>query len=107
MREIHAADWKRLRPWKDVALQRFCQRVLDEVQRLLAEPAGGSSHQRYLALFKLIEKRDDELADTFNDLRRSTALRQLAAMRGQKLITDEEFAGFSPETREVVEMFLG
>ncbi len=107
MHAFPEADWKVLRGLKDVALERFCQRVLEEAAPLVNGSAeGGSSHHRYLALFKLIDQRDDELGDTFNNLRRSTALTQLSLMCYHRLVTDEELAHFSPQTRQAVEMYL-
>jgi hypothetical protein len=47
------------------------QRVLEEIVRLSCDP-DKSSHERYLAVFQLIQRRDRELADTFDELRLST-----------------------------------
>jgi hypothetical protein len=105
-RQISEPDWKLFRELRPLALERFCERVLAEVSRLGSDP-GKSSHERYLAVFKPIERRDRELADTFDDFRRSTAWRQLAFMRSQGLLSDEEFERFSPETRGAVQVFLG
>jgi hypothetical protein len=55
--------------------------------------------RRYLAVFQLIQRRDRELANTFDDLRRSTALRELALIQSHELLSDEEFGRFSVETR--------
>jgi len=104
-RRIPESDWKLFRKLRLLALDRFCQRVLAEVGRL-ADDTGKSSHERYLAVFKLLQRRDEELAEAFNGPRRSTTLVQLARIRFQELLTDEEFAGFSPETRASVEVFL-
>ena len=105
VREINESDWKLFRKFQPIALERFCQHVLSEVGRLASE-TGKSSHEQYLALFKLIERRDKELADAFNDLRRSTALLQLARIQSHELLTDEEFARFSAEARGAVQVFL-
>ena len=105
-RVISEPDWKLFRRLQPLALERFCQWVLSEIERV-ASYGKKSSHERYLAVFKLIERRDKELADAFDDMRRSTALRQLACLRSRGLVTDEEFAGFSPETRGAVDLFLG
>jgi hypothetical protein len=59
-----------------------------------------------LAVFKLLQRRDEELADAFNNPRRSTGLVQLARIQFHELLSAEEFARFSPETRASVEMFL-
>jgi hypothetical protein len=104
-RGIPEADWKVFRQLHPLALDRFCQRVLAEVGRLAAE-TGAGSHQRYLAVFKLLQRRDEELADSFDNPRRSTALIQLARIRAEGLLTDEEFARFSAETRASVQLFL-
>jgi hypothetical protein len=101
IRAISEADWKLFRQLHPIALERFCQRVLSEVASL-ASQTDKSSHERYLAVFKLIQRRDKELADAFNDMRRSTALQQLACIRSHELLTDDEFSRFSPETRAAV-----
>lgn len=104
-RGIREADWKEFRDLRSLALDRFCERVLAEVQSLATDPDKGA-HARYLAVFRLIERRDKELADAFDVPRRSTALRQIAVIRSQGLLTDEEFARFSRDTRDIVESFL-
>jgi hypothetical protein len=105
MREISESDWKLFRQLQPLALERFCRRVLSEVNRL-ASAAGQSSHEQYLAVFRLIECRDKELAEAFDNPRRSSALLQLARLRAQELLTEEEFACFSAEARGAVRVFL-
>lgn len=104
-RGIPEADWKVFRQVRGVALDRFCERVLAELAEVRAD-AGKSNHERYLATFKLLQCRDEELASAFNDFRRSTALVQLARIQFMDLLTEEEFGRFSPETRSGVQMFL-
>jgi hypothetical protein len=106
MRQISEADWKRFRKVHPLALERFCERVLTEIGRLASSP-GESAHERYLAVFRLLQRRDKELGEAFNDFRRSTALLQLALLRSRGLVTDEERARFSPETRSVLETLQG
>jgi hypothetical protein len=60
MRDIKESDWKRLRDLKSVALERFCDRVLSDLDRARTD-ATSTSHQRYLAIYRLIEQRDKEL----------------------------------------------
>jgi hypothetical protein len=105
-RSIPESDWKVFRQLHEIALERFCQRVLAEVEQLATDKRKQSSHERYLAVFKLIKRRDKELAAAFDDLRRSTALRQLVCIQSHELLTDEEMGRFSPETREAVKDFL-
>src|SRR5947209_19627944 len=104
-RGTHESDWKLFRQLQPVALDRFCERVLAEVTRLAADPKA-SHHERYLAVFRLLRRRDGELADAFNDPRRSTAMVQLARIQFHELLTEAEFAQFSPEARASVEAFL-
>lgn len=96
--QISEADWKLFRQLHAVALERFCERTLSDLGRLASE-AGKDAHERYLAVFELLRRRDKELAEAFDDMRRSTACRQLAVIRWRGLLTEEEFARFSPETR--------
>jgi hypothetical protein len=46
------------------------------------------------------------MATLFDDKKRSNALFQLAGFRYHSLITDEEYAEFSQELRDEVEMIL-
>jgi hypothetical protein len=86
-RVINESDWRIFRNLHAIALERFCQRVLSDINQISAD-ATRTSHQRYLAIYKLIERRDRELAEAFNDLRRATALRQLAWIQSYKLLTE-------------------
>jgi hypothetical protein len=105
MRHIKESDWKLLRELHDVALERFCRRVLGEIQRRSAT-SNKTYHERYLDIYRLLERRDRELGDAFNGLRRSTAVQQLTVIHAQGLLSEEEFARFSPETRSAVDSFL-
>jgi len=106
MREIKESDWKLLRRLHELALERYCRRVLDESEQLHTDTSQ-SAHQRYLAIYQLFHQRDKELARLFNDLRRSNALWQLAAIKGHGLLTGEEFAQFSEQTQYLVAVLLG
>lgn len=104
-RSVPESDWKTLREHQPIALERFCQRVLAEAHSLSArtEP---DAHQRYLKLYHLLRDRDRELARAFNDARRSTAIARLLNIQALHLLTPEEFARFSPQTRETIELLL-
>lgn len=102
--EIPESDWKILRGLKEVALERFCQRVLGEIANVSANQDEGF-HKRYLAVFNLIDQRNTELGLAFDNLRRSSGLSQLAKMRALGLVTPEEFSRFSSESQEIVEKY--
>lgn len=99
--QIKESDWKLLSQLKTDALERFCQRILSEIESINANHAI-SAHQRYLEIYQIIERRDKEIAQTFNDHRRSTAFNELAAIQSHGLLTPEEFLRFSPETRSAI-----
>jgi hypothetical protein len=106
VRDIKESDWRLLRKLQPVALERFCQRVLSEVQSACSAPAQ-TNHQRYLRVFATVQDRNEEMARAFDDTRRSNAFTRLAVMRSSDLISAEEFSGFSEETRSLVEVLLG
>ena len=105
-RTIVEADWKVLRRLRPLALERFCERVLNEIDRVMHDRAQ-SAHQRYLDIFKIIEQRDGEIASMFNDPRRSNALTMLARIHSKGLLNEDEFSSLSPETRSAIQLLLG
>ena len=95
MIRMSEADWKRFRQVRELALERFCQRVLDECQAISAD-SSRSAYDRYLAIYELMQERDQAMANGFDAPRRSTAVIQLSILRSLDLVTPEEVAQFSP-----------
>jgi hypothetical protein len=100
-RQIKESDWKVFKQVRADALERFCQRILSEIRRT-ADDKSRSAHQRYLAIYKLLDERDEEIANAFNDFRRSTASLQIGLMYSLGLLEDAELARFSPEIQDLV-----
>jgi hypothetical protein len=100
--DISEPDWRRFKEVRANLLERFCERTLNEVMGRIRGP-GSSAHERYLKVYKLVHERDKQLANAFNDFRRSTAIMQLGIMRRMKLLTDEELGFFSERTRTFIE----
>lgn len=98
MNGIKESDWKHLRQLKPVALDRYCSRILSEVEKASSDQ-GKTSHERYLTVYKLIQNRDHELGRMFNDLKRSNAMGKLFSLRRTGLLTDDEWGGFSDEIK--------
>jgi len=98
------SDWKTFRKLREVALERFCKRVLEDLEPLRLD-ASRSHHERYLDIFRFLRDRDDALAHAFNDPRRSQMIIQLAAIHAYGLLEPDEFARFTAETRDTVELF--
>jgi hypothetical protein len=101
VKDIREADWKRLRDLKPIALDRFCARVLSDIERVSADSAA-TSHQRYLAIYDLIQERDKELGRIFDGLSRSSTVGKLLLMHQAGLLTEDEVAAFSEEIRNAV-----
>lgn len=99
-------DWRYLSRLKPLALERLCRRILDEAQGIIASRGEQGAYQAYLALFRHIRESDKLVAHCFDNWSRSWALNHLLAWRTHHLITDEEFAGFSEETRAAIESVL-
>ena len=97
--EIPEADWRQFKKVHKKLLERFCERVLAEVERTVRS-GGGTAHERYVQVYQLLKKRDKELAQAFDDYRRSTAFAQLVTMMSTELLTEEDLQGFSPGTQE-------
>ena len=93
--DIKGSDWKVFRRLHVVALERYCQRVLEEVK--LATACKDSYHDCYLKVYQLIQDRNKTIARAFDDLRRSTALMQVVHIINEGLLTDEELRQFSQE----------
>ncbi|MGH8707498.1 MAG: hypothetical protein ACREVD_05500 [Burkholderiales bacterium] len=100
--DLPESDWKAFRKLREVALGRFCERVLIEVGRVTSD-AKRTSHARYLAAYELIQERDDQIARAFNNPRRTVAALQLATMMSLDLISQAELQSFTPRTQSVVE----
>src|SRR5437879_2655129 len=97
--QIAERDWKHWRRISEIALQRYCAHILDEVASF---QRGADAYDRYLQLFRLLRERDGEIAVVFNDRRRSNAYQQIAAGVAAGIVSREELGGFSEETQSVV-----
>jgi hypothetical protein len=69
------------------------------------EQTSRTPHERFLELYKLLQDRNYDVARAFDDMRRSRAKDRLLAMRSLGIVTDENMAAFSDETRDSVELF--
>jgi len=106
MYDIKESDWKIFKGLRELALERFFERVLDEVARISSD-SGKTNRERYGALYELMSERDKEIEPIFDHLRRSTAVRQICAFRSEDLMTDRELRQFSPELVKLVEHIVG
>jgi hypothetical protein len=103
--QIPEKDWKVWKPLFQIALDRFCDRTLQGAAKYAN--GEGTPHERYLKLYQYLKKKDKELAEVFDYFSRSKALMQIALSVKRKLITPEELATFSEETRQTITLMLG
>jgi hypothetical protein len=96
------SDWKVFRELRELALERFCKRVLEDLESFRVDESR-SHHERYLDIFRLLQDRDAELAQAFDDPRRSRMIPQLAAIHAYGLLELAELARFTSGTRSTIE----
>ena len=96
------SDWKIFRELREIALQRFCERILGEAKNLAADTSD-TAHERFLKLYTHVNDQNYEIARAFDDPKRSSMLIQLSAMCRHNLLEPGELSRFSTETRETAE----
>lgn len=99
MSAIKESDWKLFRRFHPIALARFCERVLKDVEAIISK-SSNAHHERFRELNKLVSEKDEDLGRLFYDFRRSTALNQLSLICTLSLLTDDEIAHFSPDAQK-------
>ena len=100
-REIKESDWKIYRKLHPIVLDRYCQAVIAEIDKI-ERKSELSYHQKYLEIFALMRSRDKEIALLFDDPRRSNAVDHIMGLKSRDLLTDEEFGQFSVETQALI-----
>lgn len=100
---IAESDWKIFKEVRENALERLSQRILGEA-RAICDDESMTAHERYGRLYGLIQDRDRDMADAFNDFRRSTAVRCLRLMWKLDLLTEEEIARFSDDVQRTLRL---
>ena len=72
MREVSESDWKVLRRLHPIAMDRYCQHVLEEIEQL-SSALSESPHHRYLNVYEVMQKRDAEMSQIFDAICRSVS----------------------------------
>jgi hypothetical protein len=103
--DVAESDWRVFKRLRESALERYCEEILSEVARVI-DRSDESTHERYLAVYRLIQECDQELESIFDTVRRSTAVAQLFNFRRAHLVTNEQFAKLSPELRDRIDALL-
>ena len=93
MEPLSEKDWRDFKALKADALERYCAAILAELASLSAD-MDRSAHERYLAVYTLIHKRNRSMAKAFDGHSRSKARHQLRTMHTMGLITDQDLQRF-------------
>ena len=104
-RQIPEADWKLWRKLSPIALERFCEKALDDVVQVAR--GGDDAHARYHRVFKTLRERDNVIAAVFDDQRRSNAVLQITRAVVEGILTPEEVLLFSEKTRAAISFLSG
>ncbi len=99
--QIIESDWKIFKKLKPLALQRYCERLMGSVDRVINDDQR-DAHERYLEMYKIVRAGDKKLALMFNGFSRTLAFEQLMMYYGNGLLTDDEIAPLSDENREKI-----
>ena len=107
MSDIKESDWKYLRSLKKALLDRLCNRILDNIQaECNPEKRELDAHEQYLKVYHLVNKGDKMVADCFDYWRRSNIIYKILFLIKHQVITDEEIAQLSDETKERLKLYL-
>jgi ABC-type dipeptide/oligopeptide/nickel transport system ATPase subunit len=102
--EIQEPDWKRWRVLREVALERYCTKILDGLTRF--QTGKDTAHERYLKLWKYLRKHNRMIGIVFDNPRRSVAYMQMHAALSEGLITRDELEEMSEQTQQRIDVWL-
>jgi hypothetical protein len=97
-RDFPEKDWRVFRELDPVWVERYCVGVNREVISKLSDTKR-TEHERYIEVYRFIQRKDAELGAAFNDFRRSTAIRQISVIRSLRVVAEQEVARFSEQTQ--------
>ena len=101
MTGIPEQDWKRIRAIKDKKLNDLCADILKEIEQEIKNK-GDQNHKAYLKIWDIVNERDNDIADMFNDLKRSNAVFKLALWHKNGYLTEKELNDFTEQTRSTI-----
>jgi hypothetical protein len=94
-------DWKYLRSIEKELLAELCRRINQRSVEIV-QSESGTEHEKYLTLFRHIEKSDDIIAKCFNDWRRSNLDMKLRFLRRYDLLSPEVLQNLSEEALQLL-----
>jgi hypothetical protein len=64
--QIKESDWKIFKELRPLALQRYCERVMEDVDKII-HVSERDAHERYIEMYKIVRDGDKRLPDIFAD----------------------------------------
>ena len=101
MTGIPEQDWKRVKALKDKILNAICADILDEINQEIKNKED-NNHKAYLRVWEIVNTRDKDIADMFNDLKRSNAVFKLSLWYKNGYLTEKELNDFTQETQSTI-----
>ena len=101
--EISKADWKLFRERVSDWQEHYMEQLVKEYIELLSSPGNASDH--FWELEKRIRK-DKKHPGVLIELRKSTAIWDIAYFVGNEIITMDDLAGFSEDLIDAVKLIL-
>ncbi len=93
---------------KPAVLDSVCKGILDALRAKIDTSSIDSAyHEQYLNVYKWLHEQDKEIANGFDDLKRSNAYYLLAYWVRNSWLTLKEFNSFSKDTRAKVLFLAG
>ena len=99
---IEEPDWKVFKKVRERALERFSARVLDECVNIRRDESK-TEYERYIALYQLLQERDQQMAKAFDEFSRSSARISLMLMFKYDLLTADEVQQFSADVQRMLD----
>lgn len=104
--KIKESDWKYLKKLKPMLLERACTQINKEAELILKNEENREQYHVYMDMFSHYEKKDDILAECFDDYRRSKAKQRIFSLVYHGIMSDDELQGFSDDTKEFVKLMM-
>ena len=105
LKELTKAQRKAARSLIDIALERECAKLIDEISSLAHKPLDNvekPNHARYIELYKAIDTFDKHLADRYDGITGGRYLDTVSLLLADGCLFDEDLEGSTNEWLEPV-----
>jgi len=93
--DISESDWKKWKKLRLKCIDDFCDETFSKVRQL--HDSDEPIHDKHRKLYRLVDKRDREIQELFDPMRRSSAIMQLLNLYRADRISDADVVQFGEE----------